>query len=87
MRNIPNYLYLAALTPTIACKALVGGKPVLHTSSWESWAENTARWSAHEAPTFSGVFKPETEDEISQGVRDNLHISIDLLLTLFMSWL
>ncbi|KAH7408321.1 hypothetical protein DE146DRAFT_752456 [Phaeosphaeria sp. MPI-PUGE-AT-0046c] len=68
MRNIRHCLYLAALTPQVACKAVVDGKPTLHTSSWEGWDENIARWSAYEAPTFSGVFKPETEDDISQGM-------------------
>lgn len=68
MRGIRICLYLATLIAQVACDAVVDGKLSLYTSSWESWDENTARWSAYEAPTFSAVFKPETEGELSQGI-------------------
>lgn len=76
MRHIRIGLYFAALTPQVACKAVVDGTPILYTSSWENWNEEIARWSAYSAPTFSAVFKPKTEDELSQGVCDGLRILI-----------
>lgn len=77
-------LRLGALASTVVADAEVDGKLSFYTSVWHGWGEHVARWSMYEPPTFSMVFKPETEDELSQGVsipfvsiRNVLNISTD----------
>jgi hypothetical protein len=81
MRSIRSCLCLATLIAQVACDAVVDGKLSFYTSSWENWDENTARWSAYEAPTFSAVFKPETEAELSQGVSDTPYFQVSYVIS------
>lgn len=69
-------MYLAIWIAQATCDDAVDGKLSFYSSSWEGWNKNTARWSAYEAPTFSAVFKPETEGELSQGVGDSPSIPV-----------
>lgn len=65
----------------VVCFSMIE-QPLLHTSTWKGWEENTARWSSYEAPTFSAVFRPESEDELSQGVSSRpvlCHVARQLL--------
>lgn len=83
MRSNHTCLYLATLIAQVICDDVVDGKLSFYSSSWEGWNKNTARWSAYEAPTFSAVFKPETEGELSQGVGDIPYIPVSSVI----SWL
>ena len=71
MRSIKAAFYLFTFIASAICDDIVDGKLSFYTSAWEGWDESIARWSAYEPPTFSAVFKPETEAELSQGVREN----------------
>ncbi|KAI1433779.1 hypothetical protein GGR50DRAFT_688050 [Xylaria sp. CBS 124048] len=68
MRSLGISLIIAAITPVIAADVTVPGRVSLYTSSWDAWDHHVARWSQFEAPTFSAVFKPENEEELSQGL-------------------
>ncbi|KAI0003944.1 hypothetical protein F4779DRAFT_621626 [Xylariaceae sp. FL0662B] len=61
-------LMIVAHLALASADSSVVGKLSFFTSAWEGWNKHVARWSAYEAPTFSIVFKPETEDELSQGI-------------------
>ncbi|KAK3395742.1 hypothetical protein B0T20DRAFT_487168 [Sordaria brevicollis] len=39
-----------------------------HSSDWPDFDTHARRWSSYSAPKFTGVFKPKTEDELSQGI-------------------
>ena len=39
-----------------------------HNETWPNFTETTLRWSSYEAPTFSEVFLPVTEEDLSLGV-------------------
>ncbi|KAK1778304.1 hypothetical protein QBC45DRAFT_467812, partial [Copromyces sp. CBS 386.78] len=39
-----------------------------HGSDWPDFDAHVRRWSSYSAPKFTGVFKPKTEDELSQDV-------------------
>lgn len=47
---------------------ILAGRMSFYTPQWDGWVKHTARWSAYCAPTFSSVFTPQTEEELSQGV-------------------
>ncbi|KAI1113130.1 hypothetical protein F5Y14DRAFT_462823 [Nemania sp. NC0429] len=56
-----------AATVVRADLASDGGLP-FYTSSWDEWDDHIARWSQYQAPTFSAVFKPKDENELSRGL-------------------
>ncbi|KAL4778874.1 FAD-binding domain-containing protein [Aspergillus varians] len=65
--------YASGLTTLTAASIVVAsdsvsGKFSFYTPSWEGWDEHAMRWSSWKAPTFSAIFKPETESELSQGM-------------------
>lgn len=66
--NRPFLFALAALMFIVTADESAPGKLSFYAPNWDRWDEHVARWSMHEAPTFSMVFKPETVDELSQGV-------------------
>lgn len=39
-----------------------------HSSDWPDFDTHVRRWSSYSAPKFTSVFKPKTEDELSQGI-------------------
>ncbi|KAL3477598.1 FAD-binding domain-containing protein [Aspergillus californicus] len=66
---LPYVFSLTTLTAaSVAASESVSGKFSFYTPSWEAWDEHAIRWSSWKSPTFSAIFKPETELELSQGM-------------------
>ncbi|RAH42321.1 FAD-binding oxidoreductase [Aspergillus brunneoviolaceus CBS 621.78] len=59
---------MALASTTRTASASTAGKLNFYTPAWAGWDEHVVRWSSYKAPTFSAVFLPETEEELSEGI-------------------
>lgn len=81
MLTLKTFPVLAALAAAVfSIGTHVPGKLSFYTPLWEDWDRHIIRWSGYKAPTFSMVFKPETTEELSQGVSIILFLKLISLI-------